>query len=164
MNVVVAPFAAHPALVPCVIGWFEAEWPAWYGPGGPGRAADDVAALATPGQLPVGVIAFVDGVPNGVAALKAESIASHRHLTPWAAAGFVTPPMRGRGIGARLLAAVEGVARSRGAVAVHCATATAARLLERSGWSMIEQVVHDGEPLGVYRKSLALVDPIVSFR
>ncbi|MGH8607612.1 MAG: GNAT family N-acetyltransferase [Gammaproteobacteria bacterium] len=43
----------------------------------------------------------------GIAALKAESIASHRHLSPWAAAGLVKPSERGRGIGAQLLAALE---------------------------------------------------------
>jgi hypothetical protein len=30
--------------------------------------------------------------------LKAESIASHRHVSPWAAAAFVTPSERGQGL------------------------------------------------------------------
>lgn len=154
MDVVVAPLAAHPELVPLVVAWFESEWPAYYGRAGDGCAADDVAALATPGDLPVGMIALVDGAPGGVAALKAASIASHRHLTPWAAAGFVVPELRGRGVGARLLAAVEDEARARHFPAVYCATASAWRLLERRGWSIMERVMHDAAPLGVYCKSL----------
>jgi len=150
----VASLAAHRDLVPLVARWFECEWPAYYGPGGPGDAAHDAAALATPGPLPVGFVALQQGTPLGVAALNCESIASHRHLTPWAAAGFVQPGMRGRGIGARLLAAVEDEARARNCPAVYCATASAVRLLERCGWSMLERVVHDGAPLGVFRKSL----------
>jgi GNAT superfamily N-acetyltransferase len=134
--------------------WFEAEWPAHYGAGGPGDAAQDLQAFANRGSLPVGVVALRDGRVCGIAALKAESIASHRHLSPWAAAGLVRSPERGQGIGAQLLAALEQEARSLGFRYIYCGTSTAESLLQRSEWQLIEHIDHEGESLGIYQKAL----------
>ena len=106
-TVVVEPLALHPEALLELTWLFEAEWPSWYGTGGPGCAADDLLAFAAATGLPFGVVALQHGEVCGVAALKAESIPSHRHLSPWAAAGLVKPSLRGRGIGAALLAALE---------------------------------------------------------
>jgi hypothetical protein len=63
---------------------FEREWPRWYGPGGEGNAAADLAAYAnSEGALPVGVVALsADGDPIGTAALKAAFTPGFAHLTP----------------------------------------------------------------------------------
>lgn len=78
----------------------------------------------------MGVIALQSGILCGVAALKRESIASHAHLSPWAAAGFVHPSVRRQGIGALLLAALEHQARELGFRRIHCGTSSAQALLE----------------------------------
>ena len=73
------------------------EWAAYYGPGGPGDAKQDLLAYSSRETLPVGLIAFYDDQLCGVAALKAHSISAHPHLAPWAAAGLVLPQFRGPG-------------------------------------------------------------------
>ena len=153
-SISIEPLDAHHDLLPLLQTWFETEWPSYYGPNGPGDAEFDLRAFANRGSLPVGVVAFRNGSVCGVAALKAESIASHRHLVPWAAAGLVVPSLRGRGIGAHLLAALECAARELGYEFIYCATSTAQSLLERCGWQLLEHVNHEGERLGVYRKAL----------
>jgi len=154
VNLTVEPLAAHRDALPLLAAWFRREWPAWYGPGGPGDARKDLESYADGGSLPVGVVALQEGRVCGVAALRAESIASHRHLTPWAAAGLVDPALRGRGIGAALVAALEAEARAQGFRRVYCATATAESLLRRRAWTLLERVLHDGQDLGVYAKDL----------
>ncbi|MFO1288632.1 MAG: GNAT family N-acetyltransferase [Rubrivivax sp.] len=136
---------------------FEAEWPSWYGPGGRGNAQADLLAFADPsGSLPVGVVAIGAGhQPLGVAALKASSIPSHAHLSPWAAAGYVVPSWRRKGIGALLLTALLGEASRLGFECVYCATATSQSLLVRQGWSLIEEAVHEGRVLHVFRSGLS---------
>jgi N-acetylglutamate synthase-like GNAT family acetyltransferase len=104
--------------------------------------------------LPRAVVAFADGEVCGVAALKRDSIASHAHLTPWAAAALVAPLRRGRGIGARLIAALEEEARGLGYTRIYCGTSTARSLLMRCGWELLEEITHEGESLGVYSKAL----------
>ena len=100
--VVVEPLALHLEALPELCRLFEAEWPSWYGPGGPGSATDDLVASSAAAGLPIGVVAVQRGEVCGVAVLKAESIPSHRHLSPWAAAGLVKTSLRGRGIGSVL--------------------------------------------------------------
>jgi len=150
----IAPLANHPEVIPELRQWFETEWPGYYGHKGPGNAEADLAAFANGDRLPVGVVAFHGRELCGVAALKAESFPSHRHLTPWAAAGLVKASKRGEGIGAQLLHALEQEARRLGFSSIYCGTATSESLLQRNGWEVMEQIEHEGERLGIYRKGL----------
>lgn len=139
-------------LVPLVSSWLVGEWPQWYGAGGPGDLQRDVRAFsASSSVLPIGIVVFSEGAPVGFGALKAESIPSHPHLSPWAAAGFVLPPHRGQGVGAHLLQALVAHAKTIGFPVVYCGTSTAASPLARYGWQLLESVTHAGRPLGIYR-------------
>ena len=146
--------ATHPETLPQLKDWFETEWPEYYGADGPGDAQYDLQSFAHRDRLPIGVVAFRDGVPCGVAALKADSIASHSHLSPWAAAGLVKPSERGKGIGAQLIEALETEARNLGFPWIYCGTSTASSLLERCGWELMENIIHEGHELAIYRKAL----------
>ncbi len=152
-DVRVAPLCDFPQHCAPLAAAFEAEWPAWYGPEGPGDARADLRAFADPQRaLPVGVVALdAQDAPIGVAALKARSVDSHAHLSPWAAAGYVQPAWRRQGVGARLLDALCAEAVRLGYGAVYCATATSASLLARAGWQLVDTVQHDGRPLQVFR-------------
>ncbi len=152
--VIVEPLYRHLQAIPDLCQWFKAEWPAWYGEGGLGNAAADLHAYAAQAGLPFGVVALRQGAVCGVAALKAASIASHRHLSPWAAAGLVKPEHRARGIGAALLAALEVQARGQGYPVLYCATSTSESLLQRRGYRLRERLTHDGQALAVYELDL----------
>ncbi|MBL7988083.1 MAG: GNAT family N-acetyltransferase [Chlorobi bacterium] len=153
-NLHIAPLANHPEVLSELREWFEIEWPEYYGKGGPGNAQADLAAFARTDRLPVGIVAFHQGELCGVAALKSESIASHRHLSPWAAAGLVKASKRGGGVGAQLLRALEQEAERLGFGFIYCGTATSQSLLQRNGWELLEQIEHQGHPLAVFRKQL----------
>lgn len=146
--------ARHPEAVSTLCEWFEAEWPSYYGPEGPGSARRDLESCTHRDRLPVGVIALQAGRLCGFAALKAQSIDTHAHLSPWATSGLVPHALRRRGIGRRLLVAIEEQAAKLGFERIYCATGTASTLLQRCDWQLIERVLHEGENLGVYSKSL----------
>ncbi|MCK9262483.1 MAG: GNAT family N-acetyltransferase [Deltaproteobacteria bacterium] len=146
--------ADHKEAIPLLRQWFETEWPSFYGSLGPGDALYDLQSFDRKDSLPIGVVALCDERVCGFAALKAESIASHRHLCPWAVAGLVEPSMRGKGIGSKLLNALEEHARRLGFHQIFCATGTAESLLLRGGWQLLERTVHEGNELGIYRKNL----------
>lgn len=146
--------AHHPEALDELRSWFETEWPRWYGPGGEGSAANDLQACSQAGSLPVGVVALQAGRVCGVAALKKDSIAGYEHLTPWAATGLVHPAMRGHGIGRLLLAELEQQARELGFANIYCGTGTSHSLMQRSGWQLMENIVQEGEALGIYCKEL----------
>lgn len=151
---IVEPLARHRRLLPVLEAWFVSEWPAWYGAGGEGNIGQDLKAFsASEVSLPVGFVAFSDGVPVGAGVLKAESIPTCDHLSPWAASGFVVPQVRGRGIGTALLATMVAHARRLGYKHVFCGTSTAGSLLRKSGWSAVEVTQHAGKPLTVFRSA-----------
>ena len=152
--VIVEPLAHHRELIPLVAQWFVSEWPSWYGRGGPGNIAQDVDAFAaSDAVLPVGMVIFESQIPVGAAALKALSIPSHAHLSPWAAAGYVLPACRGRGLGAVLLQGLVARAQELGYRRVYCGTSTAERLLLRTGWLPLEVTSLEGKPLTVFQSA-----------
>jgi len=151
----IEPLASHRDAIVELSSWFEQEWPEWYGPAGRASARDDLCAYAAGGPgLPFGVVALLGDEVCGVAALRAESIASHRHLAPWATALLVKTSRRRRGIGSLLLEALEREAKARRFAEIHCATASAESLLLRRNWLLHERIALDGSALGVYRKAL----------
>jgi GNAT superfamily N-acetyltransferase len=148
------PLARLPQLKPLVCAWLLSEWPGWYGNGGAGDLRGDVEAFAASvHQLPVGFVVFLGDEPVGFGSLKQASIDTHAHLFPWAASGYVVPARRGRGVGAFLLAAICSHARTLGHQQVYCGTSTATGLLRRAGWHEVEQVLHAGKPLTVFRSA-----------
>jgi hypothetical protein len=64
----------HPEYLLILKGWFEREWPNYYGIGGPGDAAADLRAYSTADSLPIGIVALNGNKLCGVAALRATSI------------------------------------------------------------------------------------------
>ena len=114
-----------------------------------------MAFAACDDALPVGMVAFEDNTPVGIAALKRESVPSRRHLGPWAGCGFVLPKHRGRGVGSLLLHAMARKADDLGYPNVYCATSTAESLLGRAGWFPMETTLHDGCALTIFRTDLA---------
>jgi GNAT superfamily N-acetyltransferase len=153
-NLHVEPLASHPEVLPELQAWFEAEWPSYYGANGPGNAQRDLQAYSNSDGLPFGVVALMGGSVCGVAALKVDFIASHNHLSPWAAAGLVRPNLRRRGIGQHLLLALEKQAKALGFNRIYCGTGTAEGLLQRCGWHLLEYIMHEGESLGIYEKAV----------
>jgi GNAT superfamily N-acetyltransferase len=151
----IAPLAAHPETLPILKEWFETEWESYYGPYGPGDAEKDLVSYANRDELPMAFVAFIGDELCGIAALKAESIATHAHLGPWAAAGLVSPAHRRKGIGAHLLSALEEVARTFGYMHIYCGTSTAASLLHRAGWQFMERVNDNGDEVSIYHKELS---------
>lgn len=144
----------HPEALPTLERLFRSEWPAYYGAAGPGNAQQDLVAYANRKQLPVGMVAFLGAEPCGVAALKTESISTHKQLTPWIAGGVVVPQYRRHGIGTRLVSALADVARTLGFTTLYSGTGTANSLLLREGWRLVEVVQYDGETVSIYEKKL----------
>jgi len=150
----IEPLASHPEVVPALQAWFEAEWPAYYGPDGRGDAWQDLQRYSNAVGLPFGVVAFYDATVCATAALKADSLATHAHLSPWVGAAFVRQDMRRRGIGSQLVHALELQAKTMGFDRLYCATSTAEGLLQRLGWLLSERIIHEDQALGIYAKAL----------
>ena len=148
----IRPLAEAPETLPALAALMKAEWPGWYGPGGPGEALADLRARSRLDGLPQGVVALEDGHPIGCAALAAASYGALAGETPWVVGLLVAPGRRGRGIGSALVEACEERARALGVLAVLATTASARGLLQRRGWALVREL-KDGQ--AVHRRALA---------
>lgn len=148
------PLADHPEAIPMLKQWFESEWGSYYGAYGGGNAEQDLIAYSNQSNLPIGMVAYLNGELCGIMAIKAQSIDARSHLSPWVAAGLVAPLHRRKGVGAHLLVAVEGIAKRLGYSRIYSGTSTAASLLERSNWHFMERIQYDGEDVSIYEKML----------
>lgn len=156
--------ADHPEAIPQLSEWFRREWAPYYGPGGPGNAAGDLSESSNRDVLPVALLAVMRGEVCGTAALKRESVTTHPDLTPWLAALLVSPRFRGRGIGARLVAAVEELASRLGFECIYAGTEAASdggqddspleSLLVRRDWTFLERGPYFVSDVSIYRKTL----------
>lgn len=158
----VLPLRERPDLIPELQAWFQAEWPGYYGPGGPGDAHRDLLAYAQPdpAALPLGLVALQleasSGLerPCGFAAIKTEPFAPCPGLGPWAGAALVPQALRRQGIGLLLLQALVSEARAHHHQSriptLFCATATSDSLMLRAGWRLRERVMHGGGEVRVY--------------
>jgi hypothetical protein len=77
-----APLATRLEWIDTLAGWFEAEWPDYYGPAGRADARHDLRAYAQADTLPFGLVAMLHEVPCGVVAIKTEPFATHPQLHP----------------------------------------------------------------------------------
>jgi len=131
--------AKRPDLVPVVSRWLWREW--WQDRG---LSADQAQVLHSQGQVEIGapqmLILLADDVPVGTASLVLHDLEERPDLTPWLAAVFVIPEMRGRGHAYRLLEAFDGACRAAGVETAWLYTSSAEGLYLKAGWR-VEQIV-----------------------
>ena len=140
-------------VLPRLEEWFIREWAPYYGPDGPGGAADDLCSSCNRRALPITLVAFHGDELCATGALKAESVETHKHLGPWVAALLVTPKYRRQGIRGRLVDALEELARELGFEQLYYGAAVTDRYLERNGWEPLEQVKYLTGEGSIYRKT-----------
>lgn len=145
-----------PDTIPTLVRWFIEEWEPYYGPTGPGDAERDLASCCNRDEIPMALVALdADERVVGTAALKPQSLETHRHLSPWLAALLVARERRGKGIASILITAIEDEARRLGFDALYSDTASGSTLLRRRGWQELEADIQTlREPATLYRLEL----------
>ena len=154
-DITIHPLAEVPSARAPLERLFVREWPAWYGPNGPGCAADDLLAASQTGALPLALLAMdARGGTLGCAMLKAQSVGAERGYGPFLAGFVVAAEARQRGAGTALVAAVEDAAMRLGHTALYGATDSAGGILMRRGWQAIDTTPSSRGEMVIYRLKL----------
>jgi GNAT superfamily N-acetyltransferase len=155
--------ADYPEVIPTLVHWFRAQWPEYYA----GRTLADIAQdfylEAQRSGLPVRLVAFADGELAGTITLREQAASTLPEYHPGLGGLFVGEQYRGRGIGTALVKAGTDVAREQGYKKVYATTVTARGILERLGWKLVREVLHNDEQLVLYRWELDGDGPPPSF-
>ncbi|MFI0844819.1 GNAT family N-acetyltransferase [Mesorhizobium sp. IMUNJ 23232] len=102
------------------------------------------------------LVAEVDRKLVGNCLLVREELDLDYDQRPWLAGLLVAPQYRKRGIGSRLVAAIEGHARSVGCEALYLYTHGAEAFYTTLGWTVAERFLQHGDPAVVMSKDLRL--------
>jgi GNAT superfamily N-acetyltransferase len=146
--------ADHREVIPTLVRWFRGEWREHYGVQTDEDIASDFAASRNRDRMPIAFVAWENGEPRGTAALKTESLTTHRPLKPWLSGFYVAPEYRRRGVGVALVEAVAAKARALDFDRLYAATARAVPFFEHAGWRASERLRYHGEDVTVFVRGL----------
>ncbi len=131
------------------------EWEPYYGRQGPGDAERDLNDCCNIDSIPLALVAIdEDREVLGTAALKARSVETHRHLTPWLSTMFVPERYRGQGIRVALVDAIEKDAARLGYKRLYVNARGVSSAMLENGWALLDDPGTAAGPIEVYEKDL----------
>ena len=140
--------------IPLLTKWYERRWPQHFGPGGPGDAGRDLSSSCNRDELPITLVAILEGEVAGTVTLKSRALPSHLHLTPWLAMLLVPPAFQKKGVELYLVVAVEQLAARLGNPELFASTGTESPLLIRRNWKVVEEPGESGTDLFIFKRAL----------
>ncbi|HVG08663.1 MAG TPA: GNAT family N-acetyltransferase [Thermoanaerobaculia bacterium] len=151
-DVLIRPLREMPEAGRLLAGAFKDAWPDFFAD----RQVEEIEEamfVASPrdSELPAILVASQDGRVAGTVALRARSVETHEHLGPWVTGLWVTPDLRGLGLGRDLMHAIAAEAAARGFREIYAVTNTARGLFEKLGWAALEDILYHGEEVTLYR-------------
>jgi predicted N-acetyltransferase YhbS len=152
----IAHLADHQQFIPALSRWFLDEWSEYFGD----KTSEDISAMFRARLnhrcVPLALVAFDGNQPFGTVALVEESIATHKHLSPWLAGLYVAPQWRHQGVATGLIDAAVNEARAIKIETLYVAILKAEEYYKERGWKTIDKIVHNDEPITIMRLDLSL--------
>lgn len=148
----------RPEEVPTVIDWWYTIWGDVMGPDVASNVAQMRSTLSKT-ELPISILATIDGVPVGSAALKTHELYTlYPDKKYWLGSVFVDEKSRGEGIASKLTMRLVEIAQQRGLPHLYLQTLNLqGGLYAKLGWLPQQQISHMGEEILVMKKTLESV-------
>ncbi len=146
----------HTNSIPLIAKWYYREWKAIYVASG--MSLEDVkrtiAERANTEGIPLALVALDGGRVVGTGCLKVHDMDTRTELTPWLAGIYVERNHRRKGIGSKLVSALEGIAKSLGTQRLYLYTPQSAGFYTRLGWAEYERTTYKGQDVTIMEKIL----------
>lgn len=145
----------HPQHIPTLASWFKEDSPDYFRDQSLAEiAAEHFASRLNDDVLPVSFLAYEDEIPLGTVALLAESVTTHKHLSPWLGGLYVHPAYRHKGIGSKLVRAGLEKAVALGFGSIYAGVSRAEQHYLSQGWEVFSRVTYYEKPLSILRRKL----------
>lgn len=149
----IEPLGAREAWIALFAAAYEAEWPDWYGAGGPGDARDYLRS-ACGNEIPAGFVALSGDVPAGTVILGYGSAVGAAYPGPWISSLYVVPAFRGHGLAMRLIAAAESHAQALNLREIYIGVTDLEDAILRRGYAPVCREMHGGKDVAILRKNM----------
>lgn len=143
----------YPQAIPQIAHWYFDAWRDLYAPLTEDDVARAVAMRINIAHAPLSLVATADARVVGVVALKEHDMETRLDLGPWLAGLYVDSAWRGRGIGARLVTALERKAAAIGHRRLFLYTPDAERFYVKLGWQRCETIRYKGCVVTIMNKT-----------
>ncbi len=153
MTIEVVPIAAAARDLPIFASWLWMKWGQFRGRP-PARTLAYITEWTAGKDLPFGYVAYLDGLPAGIAGVVRHDLETRPDLTPWLASVFVRPDARGRGIASAVVEANAAEAARHGHNTLWLHTPDQQKLYARLGWVAIGQDRDLNEDVTLMRREL----------
>jgi predicted N-acetyltransferase YhbS len=147
----IAYLADHPEVIPTLAEWFQSEWSEYYAQRTLADIAQDFQADLNRNELPIRLVAFLDGELVGTIVLRESISETHPEYRPGLGGLYVAKAQRGSGIGTELVRAGMSLAQRMGYQAIYATTNAARGIVEHLQWEQIGSELHNGEQIALYR-------------
>ena len=97
-------------------------------------------------------VGILDGEPVASARLKKHDMVGREELSPWLAGVWVRPDLRGQGLGAQLVKAVEDEGRRSGFPHLYLWTPDRDKFYGRCGWSILDRPIYQSLQVTIMEK------------
>ncbi len=148
--------ADHKAVIPTLARWSSDEWSYLH----PERALSDVekamSERSNKEHIPLGLVAFDSGKVIGMIALKTSDLESRPNLSPWLAGLYVDKKHRSKGVGTKLVLAIEKEAARLGVSKIFLYTPDAKDFYSKLSWIVRERTECQGYSVTVMEKDIVL--------
>ena len=128
-------------------GHLYTNWDNW-------KALAEFRPQKTDGSLPATLVLREDERVAGSVSLLYGDCEARTDLDPWLGSLYVFPEFRGRGYAGRLIEAATQFAAEAGVGALHVFTESAAGLLRRHDFHLVERTMLHGQPIEILRRDL----------
>lgn len=145
--------ADHTDSIPTLATWFRTQWSDYYADSTQAEMEQDFLEDTARDRLPCRLVAFEENQLVGTIILRGQNHTAPE-FQPELGGLLVIESHRGHGIGTELVRAGMKLASDLGYEMVYATTVSAVGILERLGWEYVKTIIHDDEPLALYRCTL----------
>ena len=144
----------HQETLPVVARWLFDEWSDLCPGSTPDTFADHLQENCHDNQVPLTLIALVNGGVVGTASLIEYDMDTRHDLSPWLASVYVIPEQRGQGIGTELVQAIVAKAREIGIPTLYLFTPDKEHFYQKIGWQTQEYTEYRDREVVIMQKIL----------
>ena len=146
----------HSDCIPLIAGWFHREWGHYY----PELTIDDIEERLRErlnvDKIPLALVAMEGGEAVGTVSLKISDMDTRKQYTPWLASMYVREDKRKKGIGRKMVAAIEKKAKELGVEKLYLYTPDAEIFYAKLGWQRIEYTEYRGANVCIMKKKMII--------